>query len=711
MRVKRTLSFVFTLVLFFLLLFSFGNSVIAVSSPTRVINLVYDDSGSMIETDIVDSNGNTVKYDELVDTWCQAKYAIEVFAALLGDNDTLNVYVMSSYSKPKLVLYGNNGSKTNVEKVHSMITNAGTTPFAAVETAYTDLEKARADEKWLVVLTDGEFQGVDDIDQFFREKDSDVSVMFLGMGPQADGITADESNNIFYKEAKSNSEILRQVTDISTQIFNSDRLQINSATKTFSFDVPMKELVVFAQGANVNIQGIKSSNGKLYESTNIPVTVKYSDKAANNYSNFIVATDLLGSIATFKDDFLSGDYTVEVTGAETIEIYYKPNVEIAAYLKDKEGNEVTDLYALESGEYTIEFGLVKGGTDEKIEYSKLLGDVGYSATVENNGVAHEKTYKSGDKIQINEGSLLIHASASYLKYNSVSTDLEYSVFKNKIITYETTNNVSYRVNSEGFESSEAIEVKVKIDGKEFTESQWKTVGVPLVERTDNHRFKLDDFIVEKSDEIGIYRISPVLQNEKPSYGTYEDCDFELIYEEKHGEEMWTGKGILPVKMLDTRSWIERNWDLFVKMLVLGIILFIVAGYIPGIKKYLPSKLKKRPSIIAEPHVPGNEVEYYKGTMDKSLISTIIPYMPQTGTLKFVPAGVFGVPRMQLRASSGRRMILVNTKSFEGKDHILIAGQPVTNGSAKIKLTAGTNLVVEDTEWTYSCQPSNDNRNN
>lgn len=711
MCVKRTLSFVFSLVLIFLLLFSFSNSVIAVSSPTRVINLVYDDSGSMIETDIVDSNGNTIKYDELVDTWCQAKYAIEVFAALLGDNDTLNVYVMSSYSKPKLVLYGNNGSKTNVEKVHSMITNAGMTPFAAVETAYTDLKKSRADEKWLVVLTDGEFQGVDDIDQFFREKDSDVSVMFLGMGPQADGITADESNNIFYKEAKSNSEILRQVTDISTQIFNSDRLQINSATKTFSFDVPMKELVVFAQGANVNIQGIKSSNGKLYESANIPVTVKYSDKAANNYSNFIVATDLLGSIATFKDDFLSGDYTVEVTGAETIEIYYKPNVEIAAYLKDKEGNEVTDLYALESGEYTIEFGLVKGGTDEKIEYSKLLGDVEYSATVENNGVAHKKTYKSGDKIQINEGSLLIHASASYLKYNSVSTDLEYSVFKNKIITYEITNNVSYRVNSEGFESSEAIEVKAKIDGKEFTESQWETVGVPLVERTDNHRFKLDDFIVEKSDEIGIYRISPALQNGKPSYGTYEDCDFELIYEEKHGEEMWTGKGILPVKMYDTRSWVERNWDLFVKMLVLGIVLFIIAGYIPGIKKYLPSKLKKRPSIIAEPHVPGNEVEYYKGTMDKNLISTIIPYMPQTGTLKFVPAGVFGVPRMQLRASSGRRMILVNTKSFEGKDHILIAGQPVTNGSAKIKLTAGTNLVVEDTEWTYSCQPSNDNRNN
>lgn len=711
MDIKRILSFAFSLVIITLSCLCLSNSAIALSSPSRVINLVYDDSGSMIETDIVDSNGGVIKKNELVDTWCQAKYAIEVFAALLGENDTLNVYVMSSYSKPKLVLNGKNGSKTNVEKVHNMVTNAGMTPFAAVETAYKDLKNATADEKWLVVLTDGEFQGVDDIDKFFQEKDSDISVMFLGMGPQADGISADESKNIFYKEAKSNSEILKQVTDISTQIFNSDRLEINSVSKTFSFDVPMKELVVFAQGANVNIQGIKSSDGKLYESTSIPVTVKYSEKAANNYSDFIVATDLLGSIATFKDDFLSGDYTVEVTGAETIEIYYKPNVEIAAYLKDKDGNEVTDLNSLESGTYTIEFGLVKGGTDEKIEHSKLLGDVKYNALVENNGVVHEKTYKSGDKIEIAEGSLLIRASASYLKYNTVSTDLEYSVFKNKTITYAIMNNVSYVVNGDGFESNGVIELKAKIDGKDFSESQWETVGVPSVVRTDNHRFKLDDFIVEKSDELGVYRISPAFLNGKPSYGTYVDCDFDLIYEEKHGEEVWAGNGTLPVKMQDTRSWIERNWDLFVKLLILGIILFIIAGYIPGIKKYLPSKLKKRPSIIAEPHIPGNEVEYYKGTLDKSLISTIIPYIPQTGTLKFVPAGVFGVPRMQLRASTGQRMILVNTKSFEGREHILIAGQPVINGSAKIRLTAGTNLVVEDAEWTYSCQPSNDNRNN
>ena len=57
------------------------------STPSRVLNVVYDDSGSML------INGDT-----WVDTWCQAKYAMEVFAALLEEKDTLNIFPMSTNS-------------------------------------------------------------------------------------------------------------------------------------------------------------------------------------------------------------------------------------------------------------------------------------------------------------------------------------------------------------------------------------------------------------------------------------------------------------------------------------------------------------------------------------------------------------------------------------------------------------------------------------
>lgn len=351
-----------------------ANATVTSSAPTRIVNVVYDDSGSMIKTN-----------NQLVDTWCQAKYAMEVFAAMLSAKDSMNIYVMSDFESgtskgPRLQLKGQEGIAANVKKIHEMVTRAGNTPFNSVHKAYSDIAAATADEKWLVVLTDGEFQNADDINAFFAQKASDVKVMFLGMGPDADAIAANEGNSLYYVEAKDNSQILTKITDISTRIFNRDKLDVNVTKKTFSFDIPMSELIVFAQGNNVSVKGIKNSEGNVIKSSTEPVSVKYSDVPTTNtgYPDFIVDKSLQGCIATFKDDFVAGDYSIDISNAETIEIYYKPNIEIAAYLKDSDGNEVTDLTDLAAGEYTIEFGFVKGGTDEKIGSSKLLGKVTYS---------------------------------------------------------------------------------------------------------------------------------------------------------------------------------------------------------------------------------------------------------------------------------------------------------------------------------------------
>ena len=238
------------------------------TAPSRVINVVYDDSGSMITTG-----------GQLVDTWCQAKYAMEVFAAMLGTNDTMNIYVMSDFdygrtnSNPKLVLSGSDGQSTNVSKIHNMVTAAGNTPFNSVRKAYSDLSKATADEKWLVVLTDGEFQGVDNIDAFLAQKAEDINIMFLGMGPNASEITESPHNGIFFEKAATSDQILSKITGICTRIFNSDRLDVNVSAKTVTFDVPMGELVVFAQGENVSINSIVSSSGKDLASSTLRVTV------------------------------------------------------------------------------------------------------------------------------------------------------------------------------------------------------------------------------------------------------------------------------------------------------------------------------------------------------------------------------------------------------------------------------------------------------
>ena len=116
---------------------------------SREINLVYDNSGSMY-------SGK----DGALDTWCQAKYSMEVFASMLGEKDTLNIYYMSDFDKdtsaaPQIVLKGSDGAKANIASIHDHTCEHGWTPMNSVIKAYDDLKSSGADEKWLVILTDG----------------------------------------------------------------------------------------------------------------------------------------------------------------------------------------------------------------------------------------------------------------------------------------------------------------------------------------------------------------------------------------------------------------------------------------------------------------------------------------------------------------------------------------------------------------------------
>jgi len=243
---KRIPCMIITCILLFLCVVPVNVSA-TTHAPARVINVVYDDSGSMYSG---------------VDTWCRAKYSMEVFSAMLGDTDKMNVYYMSDYRAgssvpPRISLDGADGSDVNVAKIHNQKTTANNTPFNAVKKAYADLDVAAADEKWLIILTDGEFEdgrmSSSEIDSFLANKSQDIKVMFLGMGQNAAGITEDIASNIFYVEAKTNAQILNRITEICTRVFNSNKLELNVSAKTCSFDVPMAELTVFAQGANVEI--------------------------------------------------------------------------------------------------------------------------------------------------------------------------------------------------------------------------------------------------------------------------------------------------------------------------------------------------------------------------------------------------------------------------------------------------------------------------
>jgi hypothetical protein len=399
----------------------------ASNQPSKAIHIVYDDSGSMIK------DGGTY-----FDRWGQAKYAMEVFAAMLEENDVMSVYYMSDFvaagkadAPARIVIKGSELAGDRVAKIHNTVTSSSDTPFDAVVKAYADLRNADAQEKWLVVLTDGEFnrlngQVTSDIDansfysQYVRE--SSVKIMHLAMGDNAAVVRADPGRQIYFEHAKNSSEILGRITSICNRIFNRNSLKFTREDQhEFSFDVPMLELFVFAQGADVKVNGISGAGSHDPSET---VGVRYSEVAATDFRddpNVTISRNLTGVVAVFKD-IKKGRYSLDVTGAQTVEIYYKPSVNVVIRLS--QGRRVITDKEIPEDRYRIWYGLVDEEGNET--NSSLLGNVKYEAAIENNG--QTIPVKSGDVINIKQGALTIRVQSNFLEINTSENSLTWTVY-------------------------------------------------------------------------------------------------------------------------------------------------------------------------------------------------------------------------------------------------------------------------------------------
>ena len=430
---KKTIIF---LVYFTLLIFNLNSQIQTTNQPSRAIHVVYDDSGSMIREP--DGRGGYV----YLDRWGQAKYAMEVFAAMLEEKDTMRIYYMSDFciratprgnvnAPARLTISGSESISRRVSRVHETITSSSYTPFDPVLKAYADLINQEADEKWLVVLTDGVFNQIngvsvnegliDPYEHYSRfANESGINIIHFAIGEDIDVITADPRRNIYFYHAQESDEILGLITSVSNRIFNRNVLRFsNESSLEFTFDLPMQELVIFAQGADVRINSIVGSETFR---PNERVNVRYSTVAATNRRNdpnVRIPRNLTGIMATFRD-IPKGRYTLDVVGADKTEIYYKPNVNVAVRLFQKRNDvlaSTSETDVLAEGFYRIEFGIVD--EDGNFFESSLLGNVEYNAIIENEGRIN--TVKSGSTINIRPGELKIDVGANFLGINTAES--------------------------------------------------------------------------------------------------------------------------------------------------------------------------------------------------------------------------------------------------------------------------------------------------
>jgi len=157
-------------------------------AAARTIAVVYDDSASMRQKNKTST----------VDDYAYASYSLQLLRSLMKDNDKLLVVTMSN---PGNVIFTSGGKATDdVRKLFELSKNvrAGQTPYTTIRTAIKALEKVNDSDRWLVVITDGEFNGnvpllgKDDLDETAIANDlkkiPGLKTVLLGIATTADGV-------------------------------------------------------------------------------------------------------------------------------------------------------------------------------------------------------------------------------------------------------------------------------------------------------------------------------------------------------------------------------------------------------------------------------------------------------------------------------------------------------------------------------------------
>ena len=423
----------------FLLLVGLGcltNKSLAMSGknvPKRTIAIVYDNSGSMFQGD-----GKT---------WCQAQYAMEVFASMMNQGDKLMIYPMwgitignsggkeYSFQENNPLIITEDKQKASIRDIYTPFSTGNAyTPIESIDAAVEGLKK-ESGEKWLIVLTDGdEFwedpTGKDPhnlnptltkqrLEERFREDIKYSNVMYLGIGTGIQAPQIQSTNDFLYTARTAASQNVPSVlTEMCNIIFGRDALPNKFYTdNSVNFDIPLSKLYVFIQGEEISSVKLSSNGQTLKEVKSFqPHYGTLGGRKLNDKYKSLPDETLQGTIAVYEN-VPAGSYSCDYSGKmRSIAYYYEPDVDVALKLLDASGNEITTADEVGPGDYQLVYYLtdLNGNPVE----SELLGRTDFQIDYQMNGQDHsEKASKSGSiplHIGVGDEFKVPHAQAEIL---------------------------------------------------------------------------------------------------------------------------------------------------------------------------------------------------------------------------------------------------------------------------------------------------------
>lgn len=540
---KRAISLLCVLALVLTVLIPGWNASAAGDTQQRVIDVVYDDSGSMCS----DGTG-------AVDRWSQALYAMEVFATMLGTQDEMNVYRMSDSGASPTNVKGSDDGR--VDQIIGSLGETGNTPFETVEAAaghITSVDPAAS--RWLVVLTDGEFQHQPDqgLEAALAEYAAQgVQVVYLGIGA-AEQLSGDPAGGFYAYSAGSSTEILPCITEIANQIFQQQilpagHITTSGNTMTLNIDIPVDQLLVFAQGEGISVEGMTGDSGPLTPTGSHRVEVTKANTPEGWQGQTVLAPGLCGVVQTYnagEQPYPQGTYTLTVSDPSNVEIYYIAGTDIDCHLTYN-GVEVKDDEKHYAGEYGISMRFLDPLTGQEVQ-SDLLDGAVFTAQLKN-GEEVQDIDSSTTSVFLKEGDVELSASAELPGHVTVTSSHTYTVYPEPILLDVAAQIPGdYKLSALGPQAEPILVTVTHQDtGEKLSQEEWDAVDAGGLTASSGGSV---NWLVQKGTEVSTWEIRPDYITDMTDTGSGQ-LELTVKAEYELGTQAASGGGVFQVNIAD-----------------------------------------------------------------------------------------------------------------------------------------------------------------
>lgn len=683
----------------------------AAVSKVHQINVVLDDSGSMF---IAPSPQR----------WSYVKYALMVFGAMLGPSDVMKVFLLSQRGDVAITIEGSAAgpSQANVDAINGLQMKGGGTPWAAVAAARDDLSGSGAESRWLVVLSDGQFDDhVASSAEFSAWATSTSSpghsydVGFLGAGAGAPALAP--APGFYPANAPDDlTQILGATANLANQIFARAVIPpVGGSGTTIDADIDLSSVLVLAQGdASIGTPMGGLDQDQPFDLVAAPVSIPLpsnpSALANGSPVDAVAASGLTGQVATVAD-LPAGPVHFDVGGATQTTFYYAPRVQFGvAWVDPATGQPVPPGEAVVAGRYQIQYGFMDAecrliGPDR----DALLGAVTLSATMSQDGGVTQAALESGDSYELTAGDVVVTVDGTYLGGAPAHAEILQHVYPAPEHGVITIDDREIEVSSIG--SGGTIGATYRgAGGRAITSQEWAAIDPTAFTVSADPDARIV-WTLEKGAQPGVLTLTPV-----PADGNAHHIDvsqpIELVVAVDYifDEGIKRAEGTVDVELVDDLSWWERLGDWFGtdgwKFLLGGLALVLIAGYV--VKKRFNSKFKRAPHVNARPRTFGMPAGQSRGEFKKSLVSRLVPFVPETATLRYAP-GTAGFPRLQLKAVRGKSGEVTNWKSLASAHRpdksVEVGGVRFDKDMTRPpRVGPGTVITAQTTDMKYECAP-------